>query len=454
MPCRYYMRNYWNILIDNDGISKEELFLKIRDQYTALLRHLYDDPGDIPDFRIHFASDQVSLEQGRESGYPISTVMRRTTNITESVISDVTEIDNFTNSYTWYREDVFVVFDYRDDGISPLNFITRAFFDQVVALLQRDGIGKLRMGMLNELIISTGVMEFFYSYYRIDINFLQNLSAATYESSYADSRILVSRADGKGTKRTRKNGLKVAFTEPVQFGIENLRQIRKMLELTNENIALVIGENGKIKGLTDDETTSNECEIRIMGHLAWTIRFESDKSISYNNGHYHIFVPHTADLNLRNFLSTLADPISEDEVEALSEVIVEAAKQIHGTIIMISTPNEIEAETARITESKYAIGINKINLFQNKDMIGALTSIDGAVLMDTQCNCGCIGAILDGDVVTRGSMARGARYNSTHNYVMRRAMFGMHFTGIVISEDGTVEAINEERIYRININRE
>ena len=447
-------RNFWNNLIDNDNIKKEEIFLKIRDQYTALLKHLYDDPADIPDYRIHFASDLVTLEEGRISGYPITTVQRRTNAVTERIINDVTEIENYYNSDSWFQDEIFVVFDYRVEGITPLKFISDAFMDDIMQTLTHRSFQKLRINMKSEVIIQTGVMDFFYNYFGIDINFLQNLSAATYESSYADSRILVSRVDGRGVRRTRKSGLKVAFTEPVQFGIENLRQIRKMLELTSENIALVIGETGKIRGLTDDETHTQECEIRIMGHLAWTIKYDNDKSLSYNNGHYHIFVPHTADLNLHNFLSTLADPISEEEVEALSEVITEAAKQLHGTIVMIAVPSEIESETERICASRYAIGISKINLYENKDLINALTSIDGAVLMDTKCCCACIGAILDGDVVTKGSMARGARFNLAHNYVMRRAEFNQHFTAIVISEDGTVDAINEERIYRININRE
>jgi hypothetical protein len=71
--------------------------------------------------------------------------------------------------------------------------------------------------------------------------------------------------------------------------------------------------------------------------------------------------------------------------------------------------------------------------------------------MDTDCRCRCIGAILDGDAVTRGSPARGARYNSTVNYINRRAQLDEYFVGIVVSEDGTVDSVTKDHIYRINV---
>lgn len=448
-------RNYWDILIDDPDFSKEELFLKIRDLYTALMKHLFDDASDIPEFKIYFCDDQIPLEQGHENGYPISMVTRRTNNIERSVIRDVTQIENYENAYIWYRDDIFIVFDFREeDGISVFTFITQSFMTEVFNTLITQGVRKMRMAMMSELIISTGIVEFFYGFYSLDINFLQNLSAATYESNYANSRIIVSRTDGHGVRRTRRSGLKVAFTDPIDFSFENLRQIRKFMELSNDTFALVIGENRKIKGLTEEEAEQNECEIQIRGHLAWTITYDGSKTISYNNGHYHIYVPHTAELNLHNFLATLEDPISQEQVDALSLVIQEAAKQTSGTIVMIGSVPEVASETIRITDMKYAIGISAVNLAENKEIISSITAIDGAILMDTNCVCSCIGAILDGDVVTRGSMARGARFNSAHNYVKRRSQLNQHFTAFVISEDGTVDAINEEKVYRININRE
>ena len=73
--------------------------------------------------------------------------------------------------------------------------------------------------------------------------------------------------------------------------------------------------------------------------------------------------------------------------------------------------------------------------------------------MDTRCSVYAIGAILDGDAVTKGSMARGSRFNSTLNYVHRRAMESQNFIGIVISEDGTVDCVTADKVYRLNVNK-
>ena len=109
------------------------------------------------------------------------------------------------------------------------------------------------------------------------------------------------------------------------------------------------------------------------------------------------------------------------------------------------------AEKERIAGAKSGLAINPIHLDEDLTLVDAITAIDGAVLMDTECVCGCIGAILDGDLVTKGALARGSRYNSARNYIMRRRDFDEHFLAVVMSEDGTVDAINEDKVYRLHM---
>ena len=135
----------------------------------------------------------------------------------------------------------------------------------------------------------------------------------------------------------------------------------------------------------------------------------------------------------------------------LETVIMEATKQTHGTIIVIGSPEDVNAETTRLFNMKRCIGIRKINLETNREIVPSLTSIDGALFIDTDCNCTCIGAILDGDVASKGSMARGARFNSTLTYVRRQAQLSRIFIGIVMSEDGTVDAVTVDKVIRLNI---
>jgi DNA integrity scanning protein DisA with diadenylate cyclase activity len=69
-------------------------------------------------------------------------------------------------------------------------------------------------------------------------------------------------------------------------------------------------------------------------------------------------------------------------------------------------------------------------------MVEAVTSIDGAVLLDVGGRCHAIGVILDGDVSPLGTRARGARYNSAVRYVQSHRGRAL---AIVVSEDGTVD---------------
>ena len=443
------MENYWDILINDESFSREDLFLKVRDHYTTILRRLYDDPADIPDYRIYFSQDQVSIEQGMTDGYTVCAIGRKNNRIQTFSIHDLYDIENFENAYTWFQDDVFVVFDFCADGISPLQFITKAFFEELFNQILNNGIKRVKIGYMYELLISSGIVEFFYGFYRLNINFLQTLSATTYESSYADSRIIVPRYEYYRTSRT--TGLKVEFSDPIPFNAENLRQVRKLLELSDDKLALVIGESGKIRGLTNEKPLVHELEIQIRGHLYWNIIYEGYHRISYWNGRYHISLNKKTVLTLQENLGSLSATLSEMQLNRLETVIMEAAKQTHGTIIMIGSPEDVASETARLFNMKRCIGIRKINLEINREIVPSLTSIDGALFIDTDCNCMCIGAILDGDVASKGSMARGARFNSTLTYVRRQAQLSRVFTGIVMSEDGTVDAITVDKVIRLNI---
>ena len=442
--------NYWINLAQDETVSPEDTFLRIRELYYSLLKHLYDNPRDIPDFRIHFSRYQLSEEEGLAQGYTVATVNRRTREITESIIHDVTEIPNFENSYTWYQDNIFVIFDYCGGGISPLQFVTRAFYDEVYKQMYFYGIRRVSISHMYDLIISGGIIEFFYGFYRLDINFLQNLSAETYERKYADSRIIIPRIGTRAGRRTLKQGLKVAFTEPVAFSPDNHRQIRKLLELSNDTLDLVVDERGRLMGLSDKHAFPNECEIKIRGHLSWRIAYEGDKKLSYHSARYHIEVPRRADLDVSDIMKTINPDLSPLEISRISSLIIDASHQKSGTILIFGGAEDIAAETERLTAAKVAIGISPISLDSHREMLPSFVSIDGALMLDTRCSCVCIGAILDGDAA-RGTMARGARFNSSLNYIRRRQELGQKLVAVVISEDGTTDAVYGDKVTRLNV---
>ena len=441
--------SYWNHLAGDDNIEPAELFLRIREMYLACLKHLYNDPKYIPDFRIHFAKEQRNVEQGLKEGYPVCTLSRRQTRISESIIHDLSEIENFENSFTWYQDDIFIVFDFRADSNSPLLFITRQFWGELFRQFEMVGLKHVRIDYMYEPLIASGVMEFFYSFYHLDINLITTLTAATYESNYINATVYVPLAES-ASARTKRNGLDIAFREQVSFSAEHLRQVRKLMEMSDKYIALVISKDGKICGLTADSALASECIVRLWGHLTWTITYAGGK-ISYYDARYHMHTGRERDLDtLRSLIRRKAN-INEDAVAKVEAVILEAVRQQHGTILIIGNEDAVSSESDRLCAMKNGTAIYRTSLYEKSGLMNYLTAIDGAAFMDWNCSCTCIGAILDGDAVTPGSTARGARYNSTVNYVARRSQLGQEFIGIVVSEDGTVDAVTSEKIIRLNL---
>ncbi len=444
------MQNYWDILLDDETLTKEDLFLRVRDLYIQFLRHLYNDPKDIPDVRICFSEDRNTVPDVKKNGYPVYTVVRGTNKIERTAVRDVMEVENFENSYTWFIDQVFVIFDFRENGISPLQFITGAFWTELIRQIETSGLRRVKIQHQFEMLIASGVAEFFYGFYRLDISFIQTLSAMTYEGSYVNCSILVPRYDSRPEeKRTARKGMDIVFRDPPVFTADNLRQIRKLMELSDKNVSLVISDLNKIRGLTREGARPNECLVRMWDHLSWTITYEGGRKISYYNARYHI---HSSDTSGRQFSKNslnMTKELNQEEFEHLEAVVREAARQRHGTILIIGSEKDTEDESDRLGTAKSATEIGRINLYEKIDLISCLTSIDGAVLLDVHCDCSCIGVILDGDAVVRGNVSRGARYNSTVNYVTRRAQLGQEFLGVVISEDGTVDLVTSERVVRL-----
>lgn len=128
----------------------------------------------------------------------------------------------------------------------------------------------------------------------------------------------------------------------------------------------------------------------------------------------------------------------------INEVVQAAKYQRHGTVILISEQKHVQSETKRLCKFGRGISIKPINLYNNIDIITSITAIDGAVMMDTKCNCMGIGFILDGNAIVPGNPARGARYNSTINYIYGRKEQLQRFIGVIISEDGTAEVVDSD----------
>lgn len=111
-------------------------------------------------------------------------------------------------------------------------------------------------------------------------------------------------------------------------------------------------------------------------------------------------------------------------------MVNESIKQKHGALIIITS--EAEEESKRLEQQSTKIEPTLLD----KDLIGKVTSIDGAVLLDPSGMCHSIGVILDGLSVPKGDPARGSRFNSAVRYV---EMKEGKCVAVIVSEDGMAD---------------
>ena len=121
-----------------------------------------------------------------------------------------------------------------------------------------------------------------------------------------------------------------------------------------------------------------------------------------------------------------------DSVDRLWSIVQAAMGQHRGTMITISDSAQEEAMRLR----KQSLGIDPIEL--TTDLVGRLTRIDGALLIDPKGICYAVGVILDGHATEHGDPSRGARFNSAIRYIISASATTMC---LVVSEDGHVDML-------------
>ena len=121
-----------------------------------------------------------------------------------------------------------------------------------------------------------------------------------------------------------------------------------------------------------------------------------------------------------------------EQGKALWVAVSAAMEQRHGTMLVVSDAASSEAQRLR----SQAIEIEPIKL--SSALVARISGIDGAILVDRDCNCHAIGVILDGIATNTGDPSRGARYNSALRYIGSSPAPAVC---LVVSEDGYVNMV-------------
>lgn len=230
----------------------------------------------------------------------------------------------------------------------------------------------------------------------------------------------------------------IIFDSVIELSKDNGRQIRKVMEMSNEEFAILV-EHNKIKALCRTKDLQSGCVIKFMGNQNWILAIDNKSVFSYENGNVVFSFQEKKNDNLTQAIKEQFFQLSWQEQERIEYVIRMACTQRHGTSIIVFEDDNIEVE--RLCELDRGIKIEDINLFENSEYIERITSIDGAIFMDMSCSCSFIGVIVDGMSILKGNPARGARYNSIYNYVALKAKENIKCLGVIISEDGIINAV-------------
>jgi len=271
-------------------------------------------------------------------------------------------------------------------------------------------------------------------------NQINNISSVYYESNTSKGKIVFSTNDL--IYEGHQNVEKILMLKERVF-LKNKRLVRKLLEICNDDVSLL--SDGKyVYGICRlVGKYNNELEdifvVEYLDAYSWQFLYSNKKLFEVD--YEKIYLPQNKITysEFRKRINELFKDVSSEKIGKLYLIMIEAIKQKHGTMIIIS--KNAKSETERLKSQAFRVEEKEIT----PEIVKEITSIDGAVLIDTDCKCYGIGVILDGMATNSGDTARGARYNSAIRYVetIKNKEKFSDCLAIVISEDGYVDIISK-----------
>lgn len=264
-----------------------------------------------------------------------------------------------------------------------------------------------------------------------------NLSTLKYEGKEGVGRIVIARPEHPHIDMD----IVLSMSVPVRsFGA-----VRKLLQIASGQLCLLCDSEriyalGRIRP-TYDMASEDIFTIRFMKQFIWDLLHGDRCLMHVRYGQPGMFAAGFPEEQFRSNLRRVFTALCPDRVDHLSALACSTAGQKHGSMLVISS--EAADEAKRLDAQA-----TRVEPFALTDaLIPHVTSIDGAVLIDTEGTCHAIGVILDGMASPKCTPERGARYNSAVRYVYgRREKFGrMDAVAVVKSEDGMVSVFPQLR---------
>lgn len=225
--------------------------------------------------------------------------------------------------------------------------------------------------------------------------------------------------------------------------ILEMAQTRNMLKPEEEKRFYLLTTGESIYGIgrmnKDYEREYSEIyTVRFTGHYSWELVHDNHVMMEVHYGHPSLPKKRIDKEVFKDHVERIFTTSTPD-VDALWWIVETAAEQKHGTMVVISSAAQSEAQ--RLAGQSTLIEPTVLNEHTEENILLMLTSIDGALLVDPVGTCHAVGVIMDGKAVAgKGTRARGARYNSAIRYIAAPEG-GSKCLAVVISEDGMIDLV-------------
>ncbi|MDN4616703.1 diadenylate cyclase [Paenibacillus sp. PsM32] len=355
---------------------------------------------------------------------------------------------------------------YNEDCIQYNRRIARLYFGKIQTFIESSKSEfKLGIDYLNSINSQFYVNNLLES--------LDDVSSRAYESSIAFGSILFMNKSLITESNLIRFAIKFAKNDVIK--LEDAKRIRKLLELTNiEKDLYLIADHSVIYGIGEVnwhlQKDSLILRLDFNGVSKYILSFAKlqmqsileGQLITKENQKFY-----RSDLKLEEkelisiafknpkineegysterFSRILSKELFENKeeqikIEKLNEIVQKARMQKHGTIVVITNVETAKNEIKKLSKQSTVIEMGPIN----PEHIKFLTSIDGAIYFDSDCNCHGIGVILDGEAQENiGDASRGARFNSAYRYIAKLKKSAQRCVIIIISEDGMIDILPE-----------
>ncbi|MEK4355446.1 DNA integrity scanning protein DisA nucleotide-binding domain protein [Paenibacillus sp. FSL R5-0475] len=262
------------------------------------------------------------------------------------------------------------------------------------------------------------------------------LSALKYENQINNGSIIyINSKQNKVSDDEHKVRILVELEHNIE--IKEHKHIRKLLQMTNDSISLLINDNYEAYAIGSVNKESNYFKVRFKEYLHWQLDKNGQRFLGFLN--LRPYLP--TEISYRDELYSKLDimfgnDISDVDKARLDDLVGRAAAQRHGTMIVISE-KAIE-ETERLS---YSGTLVKAAFLEN-EVIELVSNIDGAIMVDQYGQCFGLGIILDGAARSIGEPSRGARFNSALRYISKQKEEGIKCLIVVISEDQYIDILS------------